>query len=49
MYRKKQFEGFCVVSFALGLIIGHCLDSWMLCCGGGIALLALGFCISRRH
>ena len=33
-----------MLAFGLGLIIGHCLESWFLCCCGGICLLILGCC-----
>ena len=33
----------------LGLIVGHCLDSWMLCCGGGGALAVLALCMLKGN
>lgn len=48
MCRKNYFRGFCCLSFGLGMILGHCLESWLLCCGGGMGLMLLGLCIARR-
>ena len=36
-----------MLAFGLGLIIGHCLESWFLCCCGGIILLIFCFCVTR--
>lgn len=49
MYRKHYVQGCSLCAFALGLIVGYCLDSWLLCCGGGIGLLFLGLCIFSRR
>ncbi len=38
-------QGWCLVAFGLGLIVGHCLESWLLCCGGGIGIIFLGFVV----
>ena len=35
--------------FGLGLILGHCLESWLLCCCGGLCLMALGCCVTRHR
>ena len=47
MCRKNQLRGFCLSCFGLGLIVGHCLESWMMSCCGGIGILLLGLYISR--
>ena len=49
MCRKNQLHGCCIGCFGLGLILGHCLESWLLCCCGGVSLLVLGFCVLRRR
>lgn len=49
MCRKNHLHGCCVISFALGLIVGHCLESWFLCCFGGMAMIVLGLCMLRRR
>ena len=49
MFRKNHMRGCCCLFFGLGLILGHCVTSWFLCCGGGICLIVLGFCIMRRR
>lgn len=48
MCRKNRLHGCCISFFGLGLIIGHCLESWFLCCGGGIGLILLGLCVMRQ-
>ena len=37
-----------MLGFGLGLIIGHCLDSWFVCLCAGIVFLFLG-CGSLRR
>lgn len=49
MYRKNHLHGCCCLVFGLGLILGHCLGNWFLCCGGGLVLIGLGFGISRKR
>ncbi|MCI7808553.1 hypothetical protein MR626_04585 [bacterium] len=49
MCRKNHLHGCCILSFGLGLIIGHCLESWFLCCCGGVALIVLGLCVMKRR
>lgn len=49
MCRRNYLQGCCTVCFAVGLILGHCLDSWLLCCGGGSAMVVLGVWIIRRR
>ncbi len=48
MCRKNYMRGWCLVCFGLGLILGHCLESWFFCCGGGIGLIVLGLCVLQR-
>ncbi len=48
MCRKNCLQGCCLAAFGLGLILGHCLESWLLCCCGGSMLLILGFCVLRK-
>lgn len=49
MFRKNYLQGCCIAVFGFGVIVGRCLDSWLLCWIGGSTLLILGFCIMRRH
>ncbi|MDO5399981.1 MAG: hypothetical protein Q4F17_03250 [Eubacteriales bacterium] len=49
MCRKKHLQGCCCIVFALGVMIGHSLESWFLCCCGGIVLIVLGLCIIRQR
>ena len=49
MCRKPFLRGCCLFCLGLGLILGHCLESWFLCCAGGTALMVLGACLLRRR
>ena len=49
MCRKNHLRGWCLICFGLGLIVGHCLQSWFLCCCGGVVLLVLGCGVMRRR
>ncbi len=49
MCRKSQLRGWCSVVFGLGLIFGHCLESWFLCCFGGFLLILLGFVLMKQR
>lgn len=48
MCRKNYLHGCCLAAFGLGMLVGHCLDSWLLCSGLGLGLLILGFCVMRK-
>lgn len=48
MCRKNCLHGSCLAAFGVGLMIGHGLESWLLCCGGGMVLLILGFGVMRK-
>ena len=37
-----------MLGFGLGLMIGHCLESWLLCTCGGFVFVILGFGGMRR-
>ena len=49
MCRKNQLRGYCLVLFGLGLVVGYCLENWLLCCGGGLILVILGFCTAQKR
>lgn len=49
MCRKSHLHGCCILCFGLGLICGHCLESWFFCCLGGFALIILGLCVMRKR
>jgi len=42
MCRKKYMHGCCLCCLGLGLILGHSLHSWLICCCGGIGLVLFG-------
>lgn len=47
--RRNQLRGFVLLGFGVGLIVGHGLDSWLLCwCGGG-GLILLALCMLKTH
>jgi len=48
MCRKNHLHGYCIMAFGAGLIVGHCLESWFLCCCGGAALMILGLWVLRQ-
>ncbi|HIR30473.1 MAG TPA: hypothetical protein IAB83_00465 [Candidatus Faecousia faecavium] len=48
MCRKNHLHGCCIMAFGAGLIVGHCLESWFLCCCGGAALMILGLWVLRQ-
>jgi len=48
MFRKRYLQGCCILCFGLGLVVGHCVESWLLCCCGGMVLLILGFGVMRQ-
>lgn len=48
MCRKKQLQGFCLLSFGLGLMAGRCLDSWFVCNLTGLALILLGMALAKK-
>jgi len=48
MRRKNQLRGGVLLGIGLGLVIGHCLESWLLCCGGGVGLLLFGLCMMNQ-
>jgi len=33
----------------LGVMLGNSIESWLLCSGGGLALVVLGFVVIRRR
>lgn len=49
MCRKKYMHGWCMICFGLGLLVGHCMGSWLLCGCGGLCLVVLGFTVTRRR
>ena len=48
MCRRNQLLGFCALSFGLGMLIGKCLVSGLLCNLCGVILILIGFCSLRR-
>ena len=49
MCRKNHLHGCCLGCLGFGLLAGHCLESWLLCCFGGLVLMGLGLCVIRRR
>lgn len=49
MCRKTVLRGWCLLCLGLGMILGHCLESWILCCGGGAGLILLGILTAQKR
>ena len=49
MCRKRHMLGWCMICLGLGILVGHCLESWFLCAVGGFVLVVVGFCTLRRR
>lgn len=49
MCRRNQTQGLCLMTLGLGLILGYCLESWAVCCMGGIGLMVLGLWTAKRR
>lgn len=49
MCRRQELYCMCLMSFGLGMLIGHWLDSWFWSGGGGVVLIAVGFSMMRRR
>ena len=48
MCRRNQMMGACALSFGLGMLIGNCLASGLLCNICGVVLILVGFCTLRN-
>ncbi|MBQ2854726.1 MAG: hypothetical protein IJE81_04555 [Oscillospiraceae bacterium] len=49
MCRKKQLQGWCMVCFGLGLMVGYGQESWLLCSLGGLGLIVAGLVLTKRR
>lgn len=47
MCRRNHLRGMLILGLGLGILIGYMLESWVLCCCGGIVLLGTGVCILK--
>ena len=43
MCRRNQVLAYVMLGFGLGLMIGNCLESWIICTCGSVVFLFLGF------
>ena len=43
MCRRNQVLAYVMLGFGTGLMIGHCLESWVICTCGSMVFLVLGF------
>ena len=43
MCRRNRLLSYVLLGFGLGLIIGHSLESWLLCACGSAVFVFLGF------
>ena len=43
MCRRNQVLAYVMLGFGLGLVIGYCLESWVICTCAAVGFLVLGF------
>ena len=48
MCRRNYLRGAFCLGLGLGILVGYMLESWLLCCCGGICLLGVGVCILKQ-
>lgn len=48
MCRRNHLRGCLLIGIGIGLVLGHSLESWLLCTCGGIGLLLLGL-LTLKH
>ena len=48
MCRRNLLRGSLVLGLGIGIAVGYLLDSWLLCCIGGIFLIIIGFCMMNQ-
>jgi len=48
MCRRNQLRGIFLLGLGLGILIGYMVESWLLCCCGGIALVAAALLILKQ-
>ncbi len=49
MCRKNHLHGCCALYFGLGLMVGHSIESWLVCVCGGIGLIVLGCIVMKQR
>lgn len=49
MCRRNQLRGCCLIALGLGMLLGHCLESLLICVAIGLGALVLGFGICRQR
>ena len=49
MCRKNNLRGCLILGLGIGVAVGYLIDSWLLCCMGGIVLILTGFCMMNRR
>ncbi len=48
MCRKHHRNGCCLLCLGTGMILGYCLESWVLSCCGGVGLCILGLWVLQQ-
>lgn len=48
MCRKTVMHGWCMVMLGLGAMIGHSVESWLVCTVGGLVLVCMGLFTVRK-
>lgn len=49
MCRRNQLRGALLLGVGIGILMGYMIDSWLVCCCGGIALLCVGLWIMKQN
>lgn len=47
--RRKDMHCCCLLCFALGMLVGHWIDSGVWCWVGALVLVCLGFSVASRR
>ena len=48
MCRRNQLRGCLLLGIGIGMVIGYCVNSWLICCCGGIALAVTAVCMMKN-
>lgn len=49
MCRMNKLQGWCLVCFGVGLVVGYALESWFFCSLGGMVLILAGLARTRQR
>ncbi len=49
MCRQNHLRGWCLGALGLGILVGSSMESWFLCWGLGVALMAAGLLLLGKR